>query len=232
MLGGESFVALAEGLQNALWALGGAPREHRSDSLSAAFCNLDRAAQEDLTHRYQGFMRHYDMIPIRNNRGVAHENGSIESLHGHLKKALEDALLLRCSRDFGDLDAYRRFVDNGARPDRSERLIFIATSFIKMLRRPLESAHPTASERWISSVAQILALHPRRPRTTCRAPCLAGGRSHLESYEITCQGEARQYKAIGYDVTWSKPLIHRVDSFSSQREKNAASAAKVNQTRN
>ncbi len=27
VLGGESFVALAEGLQNALWALGGAPRE-------------------------------------------------------------------------------------------------------------------------------------------------------------------------------------------------------------
>src|SRR6516162_11131611 len=37
VLGGESFVALAEGLQNALWALGGAPVEHRSDSLSAAF---------------------------------------------------------------------------------------------------------------------------------------------------------------------------------------------------
>jgi hypothetical protein len=41
ILGGESYVALAEGLQNALWALGGAPREHRSDSLSAAFRNLD-----------------------------------------------------------------------------------------------------------------------------------------------------------------------------------------------
>src|SRR6476646_7782622 len=36
VLGGESFVALAGGLQNALWALGGAPLEHRSDSLSAA----------------------------------------------------------------------------------------------------------------------------------------------------------------------------------------------------
>jgi hypothetical protein len=111
VLGGESFVALAEGLQNALWALGGAPREHRSDSLSAAFCNLDRDAQEDLTLRYQGLMRHYDMIPSRNNLGVAHENGSIESSHGHLKKTLEDALLLRGSRDFDDLDAYRRFVD-------------------------------------------------------------------------------------------------------------------------
>src|SRR3981081_3943941 len=111
VLGGESFVALAEGLQNALWALGGAPREHRSDSLSAAFCNLDRDAQEDLTLRYQGLMRHYDMIPTRNNLGVAHENGSIESSHGHLKKTLEDALLLRGSRDFDDLDGSRRFAD-------------------------------------------------------------------------------------------------------------------------
>jgi len=56
-------------------------------------------------------MRHYDMTPSRNNPGVAHENGSIESPHGHLKKALEDALLLRGCRDFDDLDAYRRFVD-------------------------------------------------------------------------------------------------------------------------
>ena len=45
ILGGESYVALAEGLQNALWALGGAPREHRSDSLSAAFRNLDADAR-------------------------------------------------------------------------------------------------------------------------------------------------------------------------------------------
>jgi len=111
VLGGESFVVLAEGLQNALWTLGGVPLEHRSDSLSAAFRNLDRDAQEDLTRRYQGLMRHYGMTPTRNNPGVAHENGSIESSHGHLKKALEDALLLRGSRDFDDLDAYRRFVD-------------------------------------------------------------------------------------------------------------------------
>jgi hypothetical protein len=111
VLGGESFVALAEGLQNALWALGGVPKEHRSDSLSAAFRNLTADAQQDLTQRYQNLMRHYEMEPSRNNAGVAHENGSIESAHGHLKEALEDALLLRGSRDFADLDAYRAFVD-------------------------------------------------------------------------------------------------------------------------
>ena len=111
MLGGESYVALAEGLQNALWALGGAPREHRSDSLSAAFRNLGRDAAEDLTRRYDALCAHYGMAPSRNNPGLAHENGAIESAHGHLKAAIADALLLRGSRDFADLAAYRRFVD-------------------------------------------------------------------------------------------------------------------------
>jgi hypothetical protein len=111
VLGGESFAALAEGLQNALWALGGAPKEHRSDSLSAAFRNLSADAREDITERYAALMGHYGMTATRNNTGVAHENGSIESAHGHLKQALEDALLLRGTRDFADLGAYRAFVD-------------------------------------------------------------------------------------------------------------------------
>jgi transposase InsO family protein len=111
VLGGESYVALAEGLQNALWALGGAPWEHRSDSLSAAFRNLDRDAQADVTRRYEALCAHYGMASSRNNTGVAHENGAIESAHGHLKRAIEDALLLRGTRDFDDLAAYRRFID-------------------------------------------------------------------------------------------------------------------------
>ncbi len=111
ILGGESFVALAEGLQNALWLLGGAPRQHRTDSLSAAFRNLDATAQDDLTRRYEALCSHYGMTATRNNTGVAHENGAIESPHGHLKRALADALLLRASSDFPDLPAYRAFVD-------------------------------------------------------------------------------------------------------------------------
>ena len=111
ILGGESYVALAEGLQNALWALGGAPLEHRSDSLSAAFRNLDHDARDDLTQRYDALCAHYGMQPTRNNRGVAHENGTIESSHGHLRKAIKDALLMRGVGDFDDLAGYRRFVD-------------------------------------------------------------------------------------------------------------------------
>jgi hypothetical protein len=111
VLGGESFVALAEGLQNALWSLGGVPREHRTDSLSAAFRNLDQPAEDDLTRRYEALCAHYGMTPTRNNAGLAHENGAVEGPHGHLKRAIADALLLRATSAFPDLPAYRAFID-------------------------------------------------------------------------------------------------------------------------
>jgi len=108
VLGGESFQSLASGLQDALWMAGGVPLEHRTDSLSAAFNNL--AEHEELTARYQSLCEHYGIRPTRNNNGVSHENGAIESRQGSLKRALDQGLLLRGSRDFEDLSAYEHFV--------------------------------------------------------------------------------------------------------------------------
>lgn len=137
VLGGESFVALAEGLQNALWTLGGAPAEHRTDSLSAAFRNLDREARDDVTRRYEALCAHYGMTPSRSNPGAAHENGSIESAHGHLKSAIVDALLLRGSRDFESLHAYRRFIDElvSRRNARNRRPIDLERERLRALPR-------------------------------------------------------------------------------------------------
>lgn len=45
------------------------------------------------------------------NGGIAHENGAIESAHGHIKAAVKDTLLLRGTADFADLADYRRFID-------------------------------------------------------------------------------------------------------------------------
>lgn len=111
ILGGESYTALAEGLQEGLWRLGGAPLEHRTDSLSAAFKNLTHDAKEDLTARYEQLCRHYHMQPTRNNRGAKHENGSVESPHGHIKRRIKQALLLRGSDDFVSVEAYQDFID-------------------------------------------------------------------------------------------------------------------------
>jgi hypothetical protein len=108
--GGESYTALAEGLQEALWLLGGSPSEHRTDSLSAAFKNFERDAIADMTTRYEALCHYYMMKPTRNNRGEKHENGSIESPHGHLKRRIEQALLLRGNSEFESHSAYDEFI--------------------------------------------------------------------------------------------------------------------------
>ena len=104
--GGESFVALSEGLQNALAACGGVPRELRTDRLSAASRNRDGSFALDIAPRYQALCAHYGLSPSRNNRGVAHENGIVEAPHGHVKRRLEQKLILRGSCDFEEPAEY------------------------------------------------------------------------------------------------------------------------------
>lgn len=108
--GGESFTALSDGLQQAFSASGGVPHELRTDSLSAAYKN--RQQQNDFTERYADLCQHYGVKPTRNNRGVAHENGAIESPNNHIKKQLHQALLVRGSHDFNSREDYETFVQN------------------------------------------------------------------------------------------------------------------------
>jgi hypothetical protein len=53
---------------------------------------------------------HYRMRPTRNNTGIAHENGSIESPHGHFKRRLTQQRYLRGSFDFESVGDYQRFI--------------------------------------------------------------------------------------------------------------------------
>ncbi len=158
VLGGESFTALAEGLQNALWSLGGAPLKHRSDSLSAAYRNLKRDQREDATARYAALCAHYGMAPSRNNRGESHENGAVEGPHGHLKRALADALLLRGSSDFHALSEYRAFVDEvvGRRNAHHRARIDVERAVLKPLPRQRTEDFDTIRVRVTSSGGFIL----------------------------------------------------------------------------
>ena len=110
--GGESFVGLSEGLQNALFASGGAPKEHRTDSLSAAYRNQGGRRSKQVTTLYDELCDHYRLEPTRNNKGVAHENGAIESPHGHLKNRIKQAIYLRGSADFESVGAYQSVIES------------------------------------------------------------------------------------------------------------------------
>lgn len=109
--GGESFVGLSQGLQNALFACGGVPKQHRTDSLSAAYRNTG-GRNPQLTQMYAAVCDHYRMQATRNNPGVAHENGSVESSHGYFKRRLCQALYRRGSFDFETVAQYQAFIES------------------------------------------------------------------------------------------------------------------------
>ena len=109
---GESMQALSEGMQEALFALGGAPEEHRTDSLSAAFKNLSTETKNDLTAKYENLCSYYNMTPTRNNKGESHENGSVESSHGHIKNRIAQELILRGSNNFDSVASYEKWIQD------------------------------------------------------------------------------------------------------------------------
>jgi hypothetical protein len=100
----ESFESLSEGLQNALGELGGVPREHRSDRMSAAVNNLTDL--REFTAAYAALLRHYGVQGQKIQAGRAHENGDIEQRHYRLKQAISQALMIRGSREFGSVAEY------------------------------------------------------------------------------------------------------------------------------
>jgi hypothetical protein len=104
----ESFESLSEGLQNALWELGGVPQRHRTDCLSAAVANTSNL--EEFTRRYRGLLEHYDLLAEKTNPNSGNENGDVEQRHHRFKRAVDQALMLRGSRDFVDVQAYRQFL--------------------------------------------------------------------------------------------------------------------------
>ncbi len=108
----ESFEALAEGIEAALWQLGGVPMQHRTDHLSAAIRPLDAEGRTQATDRYAALLAHYGMVATTNNAGEAHENGDVEQAHYRFKQAVDQALRVRGGRDFFDRPAYARFLQD------------------------------------------------------------------------------------------------------------------------
>lgn len=104
----ESFASLSEGLQQALWKLGGVPQLHRTDRMTAAIHNLTERA--DFQRNYERLVRHYGMEGRKIQTGRPNENGDIEQRHHRFKRALEQALLLRGSRDFSTVQEYELFL--------------------------------------------------------------------------------------------------------------------------
>ncbi len=104
----ESFESFSTGLQNALWQLGGVPKRHRTDRLSAAVHKPSHP--EEFTRDYQALQNHYDFAGCKIQARCPNENGDVEQSHHRFKRALDQALMLRGSRDFSTRADYEVFL--------------------------------------------------------------------------------------------------------------------------
>ncbi len=139
----ESFESLSEGLQQALWELGGVPERHRSDRMSAAVNNLSE--RKEFTRRYQALTAHYGLTMEKINPRKAHENGDAEQSHHRFKQAVDQALLLRGTRDFPARAAYERFLREVLEQRNSGRGKHLAEE--KAALRPLPSGRQESYKR-------------------------------------------------------------------------------------
>lgn len=176
---GESFTALAQGLQEALHLLGGVPETHRTDSLSAAFKNLDTNAKNDLTERYKAFVEHYNMQAARINPGEGHENGAIESSHRHIKNRIEQSLIVRGSIDFGSFEEYREFIRDVTKQHnrRNNKLIEIERTHL----RPLPATKATDYTEMVVVVSCTSTIDVRRVTYSVHSR-LIGEKLHVRVY--------------------------------------------------
>jgi transposase len=104
----ESYESLSAGLQNALWKLGGVAKYHKTDNLTSAVNKVGNP--EVFTDNYRGLAKHYGFESQKIQPRCPNENGDIEQRHNRLKKAVDQALMLRGSRDFASRDEYERFL--------------------------------------------------------------------------------------------------------------------------
>jgi len=104
----ESFESLSLGIQDALWKLGGVPFLHRTDNLTSA---VHKVGHPDIfTDKYRGLASHYDFESSKTNPASPHENGDVEKSNDLFKKAVDQSLIIRGSRDFDSVEEYEKFL--------------------------------------------------------------------------------------------------------------------------
>jgi hypothetical protein len=141
----ESLESLSEGWQNAVWELGAVAVEHRTDSLSSAVNNMSNL--EEFNRRYEGLMRYYGVKPRHTNPASPNENGDVEQSHHRFKRAAEQALLLRGSRDFEGVAEYAQFLKELFAQRNAGRRIRLSEEMALMRELPARRMESAKRER-------------------------------------------------------------------------------------
>jgi hypothetical protein len=114
----ESMAALRRGVQTAVFQLGRVPKYHQTDNSTAATHRIPdgkavpfAGGKRPFNDEYLALMRHLSMTPRTTAVGAKEQNGDVEASNGAIKRRLLQALLVRGSRDFENVEAWQKFID-------------------------------------------------------------------------------------------------------------------------
>ena len=202
---GETFLALQQGLQNALWELGGVPQVVRSDNTSAATHEVRRSRGRELNGTYAALLDHYGLRSTRINRGRSHENGVAEQGHYRLKDAIDQALILRGSRDFDTGGDYARLVGEMVR--RRNRLVQCKLEQEHSQLRPLP---PAPMPQYVNYRARV------RKWSTIQV----AGRTYTVPSRLIGKEVAVRLYADRVEVYYKDALVERMERVRGEVEAN------------
>lgn len=125
----ESMAALRKGVQRALFQLGRVPTWHQTDNSTAATHRIPDGhavvagdtRERPFNDEYVALMKHFGMKPRTTEVGAKEQNGDVEASNGAIKRRLEQALLVRGSRDFDSVEAWQTLVDETLRKANANR---------------------------------------------------------------------------------------------------------------
>lgn len=221
----ESFLALKQGLQEALFRLGKIPHWHQTDNSTGATHRV-RTGQREFNAEYVDLMEHLGMKPRTIAVGKKEQNGTVEAQNGAFKRLLRQLLLCRGSHDFASEEAFDQWVEKALTKENSRRHTRLQEELAVM--RPLAVARlPEFKdlEVWVSQnstinvLGNLYSVPPRLMRQKLRVRIYE---NHLMVfYADTLIQEmprltGRSHHAIDYrHVIWS--LVQKPGAFARYR---------------
>jgi hypothetical protein len=220
----ESFESLSDGLQQALWKLGGVPEAHQTDRLSTAVNKTENP--EEFTQRYQGLLSHYKLTGRKTNPASPNENGDIEQRNHRFKRALDQALILRGRRDFVTRKEYESFLAglfaqlNANRHERfNEERALLRPLPVKQLPACTKLMVGVGPSSTIRIKHNVYSVHSRliRERVTVRLYAerleIWHGQSHIENIP-RLRGSGNHHIQYRHIIDW---LVRKPGAFENYR---------------
>ena len=220
----ESFESLSDGLQKALWRLGGVPEAHQTDRLTTAVNKPENP--EEFTQRYKALLAHYRLTGRKTQPASPNENGDIEQRHHRFKRALDQALMLRGSRNFATRKEYEIFLEglftqlNSNRHDRfKEELSVLRSLPVEQLSACTKLTVGVGPSSTIRVKHNVYSVHSRliREKVTVRLYAehleIWHGQSHIENIP-RLRGSGNHHIQYRHIIDW---LVRKPGAFENYR---------------